>query len=83
MNILSITEKIRSQTREFGKYRYVAEVSGVSYEWLVKFAVGKISNPTVENINKLEKFFHDQDFENKNAGYYKRRLDDRHIKTSP
>lgn len=57
MTILESTEEIRAKAKEFGRYRYVAEKSGVSYEWLSKFAAGSIVNPTVENVHKLELFF--------------------------
>lgn len=66
MDILKITEEIRKRTKQFGRYRFVSKMSGVSYEWLVKFAVGKRPNPTIENVNKLELFFlkHDSDINN-------------------
>lgn len=57
MNILNRTQEIRDKTRSYGRYRFVADKSNVSYEWLCKFAVGKIINPTVENVYKLEQFF--------------------------
>jgi hypothetical protein len=57
MDILDITEKIRKKARENGQYKHVSEISGVSKEWLCKFAVGAIPNPTVGNVAKLEAFF--------------------------
>lgn len=57
MKILSHTAEIRDMTKKYGQYRYVADKSGVSYEWLCKFSVGKIKNPTIENVHKLELFF--------------------------
>jgi hypothetical protein len=69
MNILDRTQEIRIKTKKFGRYRFVSEKSKVSYEWLCKFAVGKITNPTVENIHKLEQFFFIKGTEELNKDY--------------
>jgi hypothetical protein len=60
-NIISRTEEVRVMAKRFGRYRYVAKNSGVSYEWLVKFSNGKIPNPTVSNVSSLEDFFKTHD----------------------
>jgi hypothetical protein len=60
MNILEFTKKVSKEAKRFGRYRYVAAESGVSYEWLTKFANGKIPNPTIENVHKLDQFFRNQ-----------------------
>jgi hypothetical protein len=60
MDIITKVEFIRDQVKGHGLYRVLAEKSGVSYEWLCKFAVGAINNPTVGNVAKLEKFFNQQ-----------------------
>jgi hypothetical protein len=57
MNILSRTDEVREKAKNYGRYRYVADQSGVGYEWLVKFATGKIPNPRVDNVSALEDFF--------------------------
>lgn len=57
MGILEITEKTRKEAKAYGQYKYVSEKSGVGKEWLCKFAVGAIPNPTVGNVAKLEAFF--------------------------
>jgi hypothetical protein len=57
MSILEITEKVRKTAKEYGRYRIVADESGVDSSWLSKFAVGTITNPTVANVAKLESFF--------------------------
>jgi hypothetical protein len=57
MGILERVNIIRSQVKQLGNYQLVAENSGVSYHWLNKFAVGKIVNPTIDNVAKLELFF--------------------------
>jgi hypothetical protein len=57
MSILSVTEKVRARAKSFGRYDYVAKESGVGYQWLTKFSVGSIKNPTVANVAKLERFF--------------------------
>jgi len=57
MNILNTVESIRSKAKQAGNYRRVSSECGVGYEWLAKFAVGAIKNPTVENVAKLEKHF--------------------------
>lgn len=94
MNILDRTQEIRDMTKKFGRYRLVAEKSTVSYEWLCKFAVGKIINPTVDNVFKLEQFFlnnetNDLDavcsdwyFENKMTIADRRSIEDRRNKQS-
>jgi hypothetical protein len=56
MKILEHVNQIRSQIKSIGNYQIVADHSGVSYHWLNKFAVGKIPNPTVGNVAKLEIF---------------------------
>jgi hypothetical protein len=57
MNILERTEHVRKKAKQFGRYRFVADESGVGYEWLTKFARGTIKNPRVDNIDALDKFF--------------------------
>ena len=57
MEILNKVKNVRDLAKEHGKYRILSEKSGVSYEWLTKFANGKITNPTVINVAKLESFF--------------------------
>lgn len=57
MKILEYVNQIRDKSKSVGNYRLVSEKSGVSYHWLQKFAIGSISNPTIENIAKLESFF--------------------------
>lgn len=47
------TEAIRAAVRARGNYHELA-VDGLSYHWIQKFACGAISNPTVENVAKLE-----------------------------
>jgi predicted transcriptional regulator len=59
MNILQRTEEIRKKAQAYGQYRDVAEKSGVGYEWLAKFAAGKIKNPGVDKVSSLEDFFRD------------------------
>jgi hypothetical protein len=66
-NIMSRTEEVRDRAKQFGSYRYVADNSGVSYEWLVKFANRKIPNPTVSNVSNLEDFFKKHDAAGKAA----------------
>lgn len=77
MDIIKITENVRDKAKAFGRYRFVAGKSGVSYEWLVKFAVGKIPNPTIENINKLIVFFNDHDTSNSSKQNFNRRDSDK------
>ena len=57
MEILDKVIDIRNLARNHGRYRVLSQKSGVSYEWLTKFANGKITNPTVGNVAKLEVFF--------------------------
>jgi len=60
MDILKITEHVRSQVVAYGKYSVIADESGVTYSWLTKFADGRITNPTIANIHKLQNFFSEQ-----------------------
>lgn len=64
MSILETTESVREEAKKYGNYRHVATVSGVGYQWLSKFAVGSIPNPTVNNVAKLEAFFKKKTAEN-------------------
>jgi len=57
MDILDKVKQIRLTVMNRGKYRVIAEESGVGYQWLTKFASGVIQNPTVINIAKLETYF--------------------------
>jgi hypothetical protein len=56
MNILERVETIRNELKAFGSPVVIAEQSGVTYAWLSKFLRGSITNPTVDNIGKLEAF---------------------------
>lgn len=47
---------IRQMARDTGNYSVVAKNCGVSYHWLNKFATGSIKNPTVDNVDKLERY---------------------------
>jgi hypothetical protein len=57
MNILSKTNHLRDRVRSHGNYRVLADQSGVKFDWLTKFARGKIPNPGVVSVSKLETFF--------------------------
>jgi hypothetical protein len=61
-NIIERTNEIRDRAKKYGKYRHVSRESGVGYEWLVKFAAGKIGNPRVESVSALEDFFKKNNF---------------------
>ncbi len=65
MKILQHVETLKNLTAQHGNYRRVAELSGVNFHWLQKFAIGAIQNPTIENIAKLQEFF--ESIENKDA----------------
>jgi hypothetical protein len=67
MTILERTEQLRQKAKQFGRYRFVSDQSGVGYEWLTKFASGKIENPRVDNIAALEKFFKEHSSSDKAA----------------
>lgn len=57
MKISERVKQIRKLVKEQASLRLLAEASGVSYAWVIKFSSGRISNPTVENIAKLESYF--------------------------
>lgn len=42
-----------------GKFREIAERTGISYSWLSKFASGHISNPGFEFLRRLSALFSD------------------------
>ena len=64
MNIIQKTRHLQNRARQYGRARYVAQASNVGFEWLNKFVQGRIKNPGVENIGKLELFFDQVDSEN-------------------
>ncbi|WP_426994479.1 hypothetical protein [Methylomonas sp. CM2] len=57
MNIIQRVSQIQQKVAERGDYRIVAQESGVTFHWLQKFAIGKIPNPGVRNVAKLERYF--------------------------
>ena len=61
MKILDHVNLIRTKAITVKNYRVVAARSGVGESWLAKFAAGKIQNPTLDNIAKLEVFFQSSD----------------------
>jgi transcriptional regulator with XRE-family HTH domain len=56
MDISTLTEQIRGQAKSYNLVQ-LAELSGVTYSWLTKFVDGRIQNPTIANLQKLEKVF--------------------------
>jgi transcriptional regulator with XRE-family HTH domain len=63
MNISTLTEHLRGQAKSHNLVQ-LAEQSGVTYSWLTKFVDGRIQNPTVANLQKLEKVFKSQEASN-------------------
>ncbi|WP_427501354.1 hypothetical protein ACQE3E_06535 [Methylomonas sp. MED-D] len=57
MNIIERVERLQALVAERGDYKTVAAESGVTFHWLQKFAIGKIPNPGVVNVAKLEAYF--------------------------
>ena len=57
MSISERVKQIRELVKEQSSLRILAETSGVSYAWVIKFSNGSIANPTIENIAKLEAYF--------------------------
>ena len=39
--------------------RQLAAAAGVEYEWLVKYAAGKIPHPRIDHFSKLAKYFNE------------------------
>lgn len=60
MDIKGHVKNLRAQLNQHGDFGRVADQSGVTYAWVIKFARGTIDNPTVENIAKLEAYFQGQ-----------------------
>jgi hypothetical protein len=57
MTIIETTNQLRDAAKQHGKFREISRISGVSFPWLCKFAVGEITNPTINSVAKLERFF--------------------------
>lgn len=57
MRVLEHVEQLRLRVKANGLYLRMSKKTGISDSWLQKFAVGKITNPTAERINELEKFY--------------------------
>jgi transcriptional regulator with XRE-family HTH domain len=57
MKILEHVEKLRHEAKTTGNYLRMSEKAGVSDSWLIKFANGKILNPTVDSVDKLERTY--------------------------
>lgn len=57
MDILNHVSSIQKKVVDHGNYRILAEKSGVTYHWLCKFSAGKIKNPGVVGVAKLDEFF--------------------------
>lgn len=57
MKVLEHVEVIRHRVKAQGDYVRMSGIAGVSDSWLVKFANGKIPNPTVDSIDKLEQIY--------------------------
>jgi hypothetical protein len=43
-----------------GQWPAIAELAGVSYSWLCKFAVGRIENPGYDSLKRLHGALADQ-----------------------
>ena len=55
MNVRELTRdlEIRAKSQR-GNYRRISDSYGIDYSWLVKFANGKMPNPTVDNLHALQ-----------------------------
>lgn len=57
MTIIDTTNQLREAVKQHGKHKDISRLSGVNFHWLCKFATGEISNPTINNVAKVEAFF--------------------------
>jgi len=60
MSINQSVKNLRDRLVDHSGLNGVAEKSGVTYSWLIKFSRGTIKNPTVANVAKLEAYFDKQ-----------------------
>jgi hypothetical protein len=60
MSLLETTQRLLSKATRTYSLRAIADRSGgaINYEWLKKFAAGKIDNPGVTTIEDLHKTLH-------------------------
>ena len=57
MSIIETTNHLRKLVRSSNGIEKLAKEIGVTYSWLSKFSDGRIANPTVDNLAKVERFF--------------------------
>jgi hypothetical protein len=56
METKSLLETTVLLLRERGRYREVADATGLGYEWLAKLVQGRIHDPGVNKIELLNRF---------------------------
>ena len=55
MNEKTINELRNRALRHSGSYKRICDNYGVDYSWLSKFVNGKISNPTIRTVVRLQR----------------------------
>jgi len=60
METQSLLESTIGRLRDRGRYREVAEATGLGYEWLAKLAQGVIHDPGVNKIELLNRFLREE-----------------------
>lgn len=64
MTIANRVETIRERLQQDrGKFMDVALKTGVNYHWIVSFAAGRVHNPRLRSIDKLEQYYGNQQTE--------------------
>lgn len=56
MESASLLETTIALLREHGRYREVADATGLGYDWLAKLAQGAIADPGVNKIERLHRY---------------------------
>lgn len=60
MSIIETTNQLRDAVKQHGNHKEISRQSGVNFHWLCKFVTGEITNPTINNVAKIEEFFKDK-----------------------
>ena len=55
---MSLVTTIRTELlARKGSWPFICRETGISYWWLTKFAQGRVENPRIRVLEKLEKYF--------------------------
>jgi transcriptional regulator with XRE-family HTH domain len=60
MDTISLLDTTVTLLRDRGRYREVAEATGLGYDWINKLVQGQIKDPGVNKIERLHKYLSDE-----------------------